>query len=740
MNQLSLNLRIILLVLVTSGALVGGMLITVNQLLETDYAVLVAERESAEIERLAAELELSQRQRVLGLEAFATRLLKDDGQVRGHQEIHTLLQQPSVASDLFPDGLLFFDASATAVAESKYVPGRLGTNYADRPHFQRAMQTRSAVVSEPILGRASGLPLISFLQPMLSSSGDIIGYAGGILDLSNTPLLSRATSDVIESNSITLIIDPRYQLFVSMEEQFTTPESIPAEGTNALVDAAMSMSPAGTRVQHQQAEYLIATKQLDGLGWVVLRAIPYADAIAPAQASYRYFLLIALVAIVLIGLVGMRVARNLTKPIVTMTDRIQNMNEDARFDSDFPEQGGPEVTALAQAMNRLANERKAADIAIRTAEQFLFNVLEAASEISIIATDCNGYISAFNKGAENMLGYSRAEMVAKQTPLVLHLRHEVESRAEELSAIHGRSVQGFRVFVETAEQQGSESMEWTYVRKDGGLVTVRLVVTLMHDADGAIIGYLGIAEDITDRKRMDQMKSEFISTVSHELRTPLTSISGALSLMVGGAFGELPDKAQKMLMTADRNSKRLSHLINDLLDIEKITVGKMHYDMQTHYLMPLLSQALEVNRHYGSERDVHLLLTGNAPDARVHIDSQRLMQVLSNLLSNAIKFSPMSDVVTLNVHVEDKKVIVSVSDNGPGIADSFRSRIFQRFAQADSSDTRAKEGTGLGLAITRELLERMGGIIDYESILGNGSRFFFELPLVQDNVFTECCK
>ncbi|RUR30153.1 response regulator [Vreelandella andesensis] len=740
MIKIPLSVRVVLLVLVTSGVLVGGMLMTVHQLMVADYESIVAERETAEIKRLASELELSQQQRMLGLEAFATRLLNNEGVLRSEQELMSLLQQTSVAKRLFPDGLLVLDANATAIAESLYVPGRLGTNYADRPHFQRARQTKEAVISAPIIGRTTGLPLISYVYPMLSSDGAIVGYAGGLLNLANTPLIDASRTAEAETSAsasaITLVIDPQHRLFVSMQERFETLEPLPDDGADPLVDAALSLSPAGTLVSYQQQRYLVASQQLEPLGWIVLRAISYDQAIAPATASFRQFLFIALVAMVLIGLAGAWVARSLTHPIERITRRIDHMADNARFDSDFLEQGGPEVCALSRAMNRLANERKAADNAIHNAERFLSNILEAASEVAITATDTTGVITAFNKGAENMLGYSKADVLGIQTPAILHLREEVERRSVQLSAEQGQPVEGFRVFVEKAEQNGSETREWTYVHKDGHHVPVSLVVTPMRDSAGDISGYLGIAEDITKRKHAEKIKNEFISTVSHELRTPLTSISGALGLMVGGAFGELPEKAQKLLTTAHRNSKRLAHLINDLLDIEKIAAGKLRFDMQVQALIPLVEQALDANRHYGSVRGVSLILADNAPDVFVNVDHQRLMQVLANLLSNAIKFSPDGGNVGLVVETSDNKVIVSVIDEGSGIADSFRKQVFQRFAQADSSDTRVKEGTGLGLAITRELLEHMGGRIDFESTEGKGSRFFFELPLAQAAIVT----
>jgi DNA-binding response OmpR family regulator/anti-sigma regulatory factor (Ser/Thr protein kinase) len=224
------------------------------------------------------------------------------------------------------------------------------------------------------------------------------------------------------------------------------------------------------------------------------------------------------------------------------------------------------------------------------------------------------------------------------------------------------------------------------------------------------------------------MKSEFISTVSHELRTPLTAINGALGLMSGGAVGELPEAVRNMVSIAHKNGQRLGHLINDLLDMEKLLAGKLHFEPKVLPLMPLVEQAIESNLSYAEQYGVRFELRQRVDDAVVEVDPQRLQQVLSNLLSNAAKFSPTGAAVQLDVIDCEGRVRVEIRDHGPGIPLAFRDRIFQKFSQADASDARQKGGTGLGLAISRELVERLGGRIGFDSVEGQGSCFFVELP------------
>lgn len=239
---------------------------------------------------------------------------------------------------------------------------------------------------------------------------------------------------------------------------------------------------------------------------------------------------------------------------------------------------------------------------------------------------------------------------------------------------------------------------------------------------------LAIVRNITERKKIDRMKREFISVVSHELRTPLTSIRGALGLLLGGIAGELPARAKELVDIACSNSERLVRLISDILDMEKIESGKMIFRFQPLDLLPLIEQAIEVTHPYGAQFGVRFVLKTNLLTAWVNADADRLMQVFTNLLSNAAKFSPIDDAVIVSLEHAGGYFRVAVTDHGPGIPESFHGSIFQKFAQADSSDTRQKNGTGLGLSISKAIVERLGGQIGFKTKAGIATTFHVDLP------------
>lgn len=283
----------------------------------------------------------------------------------------------------------------------------------------------------------------------------------------------------------------------------------------------------------------------------------------------------------------------------------------------------------------------------------------------------------------------------------------------------------------SAENLSVWHQEYRFLHPIKGLIWLEGRAMPQPRADDSILWH-GFITDITQRKHLEQMKNEFVSTVSHELRTPLTSIAGSLGLINGEALGPVPNAMREMLSIAQSNSQRLRQLIDDLLDMDKLLAGKMNFIPQQLDIDSFLAECVTSHQGFARQHDVQLTYTGG-PVAQVTADPMRLQQVLSNLLSNALKFSPAGSQVLLSAQALGGQIRILVVDQGPGVPAEFVDRLFEKFSQADASDRRQKGGTGLGLAISKELMERMGGCIGFYPRPGGGSVFWVELPaLFQD--------
>ena len=244
----------------------------------------------------------------------------------------------------------------------------------------------------------------------------------------------------------------------------------------------------------------------------------------------------------------------------------------------------------------------------------------------------------------------------------------------------------------------------------------------------------GIAHNIfiSESKKVKNLQNEFISMVSHELRTPLTSIRGALKLLLSGALGDFSTDGKKLLEIANNNSERLIRLVSEILDIEKMSAGKMSFNIQPLSLKNLVNDAVKNNQMYAKQLNVNLALDPiDIEEVMIKIDADRFLQIMANLISNAIKYSPKNESVRVNVIRNDKAVRISIIDRGPGIPDEFQTRLFEKFAQANIDASHKQGGTGLGLSITKMLIEKFGGLINFETSKA-GTTFYFDLPIYQE--------
>jgi PAS domain S-box-containing protein len=334
-----------------------------------------------------------------------------------------------------------------------------------------------------------------------------------------------------------------------------------------------------------------------------------------------------------------------------------------------------------------------------------------------IGPDGLGHFSYASGGAERVLGVAADDIVGKPGTIFRMISREAFAEVERQLKL-------------SAETRQAWSLETEFTKPNGEKVWMRAAAEPRIDINGKLI-WDGSLFDITERKRSEQMKNDFISTVSHELRTPLTSIRGSLGLVAAGAAGEIPPKAAGLIKIAHSNSERLVRLINDILDIEKIESGHIPFDPRPMALRPLIEQAIESSGNYLAERNVSISLDDQAPGALAAVDPDRLHQVMLNLLSNALKYSPHDGRVTVRLARQESMIRVSVIDQGPGIPLAFQSRIFGKFEQADSSDSRQKGGTGLGLSIVKAIVDKLGGVVSFDTG-PEGTSFHVDLPAASD--------
>lgn len=337
-------------------------------------------------------------------------------------------------------------------------------------------------------------------------------------------------------------------------------------------------------------------------------------------------------------------------------------------------------------------------------------LIDNVKNYAIIMLDENQCVLNWNKGAEQILGFLKEEILGHSLAVFLPSKF-------------------FKDEFKKALEFGYYEEEGWYDRKDASQFWAQIIVVPIYDQKNHLLGFGKIINDLTKRKDKDSEKNEFISIVNHELRTPLTSIFGAIRLLLNWA-SQSPQKNNELLDAANANCDRLMRLINDILDIEKLSVGGMTLNFQETELNALITHAITINSIYSKHFGINITATLLPFDAKVNIDPNRLIQVLTNLISNAIKFSEANGEVNVSLSKKGELVEIAVTNSGEGIPDAFKNKLFEKFSQADASNTRSKSGSGLGLAISKAIMAQFGRTIQYKSTPGGTTTFYFDLPLL----------
>lgn len=423
------------------------------------------------------------------------------------------------------------------------------------------------------------------------------------------------------------------------------------------------------------------------------------------------------------------VRRMVASPVETLTAKVDGLSRQYGLLPAAEERPANELQRLEAHFEHLLNVVRQHEAALQKSNQFLQAVLANAAH-AIISVDAHGTITSFNPAAERLLGYTAEEVVGRRTPLLFHDAKEIKQRAAELTQLTGQPVPAdMEIFCCLPRRGQTDEREWTYVCRDGRRVPVWISVTTLRDAQGQILGFMGIAEDLTLRKQQEAElrhknaeMERFIYTVSHDLKSPLVTIKGfageLLSALREGRHEHLAQDLQRVMAATDK----MSELLNDLLELSR--VGRVMYPPTEVPLGQVVREALALLEGPLRERAVEVQVQPDWPV--VHGDRRRLFEVYLNLLENAVKFmgpQPQPRVV-VGWAQRPAGPVFFVEDNGIGVPPAYQETIFGLFNKLDSESP----GTGLGLAIVRRIIEVHGGRIWVESEgRGRGSRFCFTL-------------
>ena len=341
----------------------------------------------------------------------------------------------------------------------------------------------------------------------------------------------------------------------------------------------------------------------------------------------------------------------------------------------------------------------------------------------IFGIDLDGRLTFINDAAVEMLGYEPDELAGAEI-------HQSLNRSNAEGTAYTRATHPILQALRRSEPiRVRDEVFW---RKDGSSLVVEYSANPIVD-DGVISGMVIAFQDVSERRRLDSMKDEFISTVSHELRTPLASLRASLGLISSGSLDKRPEKQRQMMDLAIDNTDRLVRLVNDILDFEGMEQGRIRLKRKRLEAVDMLRRAADIAHRAATEAQISFKIEAPSSPA-IYADEERVLQVLNELVTNAIKFSPPDTTIRLAAQTAGtsvtgiEEVCFTVEDHGRGIAPEKLDRIFDRFQQGDASDARSLGGTGLGLALVRSIVEQHGGRMWAESVVGKGSRFVFTLP------------
>jgi PAS domain S-box-containing protein len=619
--------------------------------------------------------------------------------------------------------------AALPASSGLHVADYIGLDESARPHYRDARSAQRPAWSNTLLSTITGQITLVLAAPAGDSTVMVEFSLGG---------LSRVLADMSATGkSLTMVLDGAGRVIGHPDAARALRQENLSE--LLLVKRAIDGEAQAGRIVQDGRSYFAYAMPVRPIGWTVLAGLPTTDVLAPLL-RLAWLMLAILCATGLGAVVAARwLATRAGQEVQSLAAGAQAAAagkappplafQTAEFD---------EVWGLLSSLFRELHFQGAQTQAARSELQAL---LDAATEVGIMATDTTGRVTVFSAGAQKMLGYSAAEVVGRATPALWHDAREMADRAAELTRELGQPVEGFEVFVARARSGGYEVRDWSFVRSNGDRLLVSLAVTAVRGAIGEVKGFLGVAVDITHRKRAEalevaqrsaeassQAKSEFLSRMSHELRSPLNAMLGYAQLLEIDR-AEPPSATQALrLQQIQRAGWHLVELIDDVLDLSRIESGQLRVAIETVDVLAVVARAAEITAPLMASHGLALTQAwvGEMPAAEhepVVADATRLTQVIVNLLSNAAKYNRPGGSVRIECEPQAAgRFAVRVIDTGRGMNAAQVQQLFQPFNRLGLENS-VIEGTGIGLVITKRLVEMMNGALHVESEPGAGTTF-----------------
>ena len=644
-------------------------------------------------------------------------------------------QARDIVKDSRIENIILADTGGQQLINTRRPAGDLLPLVGDPELVRSVMKTRKPVISDLFIGQVLKKPLVSIAVPVKQFDEVIYVLIASIVPERFAEIM---TQQRVMGGTVALLDRNGKVVAQSRALKTAVGQSISRPLLDEIRKSAQGQLMTATP---DESSALVVFNRSAYSGWTVIKTVPDQNLLNDLWRPVGWLLgALALLlgsSLLLAWIMGGRIIR----PLARLSSAAKQLDAGIPAEIDRTDDSYKEVRVLSESLNALLGNltQKKEDLTdlnitlerrvvqrtaqlsraldtVRESEERVNTILETAQG-AFVAVDFKGHITDWNTQAQKMLGWSRAEILGEPLTTLVPERF----RGPVGQALHDFNRTGVADFVDAR-------FERLLLTKDGRELPVSVRIGLINH--GKLKFFSAFLYDISEAKKVERMKSEFISTASHELRTPLTAIYASLDMLHSGMGGELPADARELIGISLKSAERLVRLVNDVLDVEKIESRSMAYHRVPQPLLPLVEQAITATQSYADQYQVQFELNAAAEEAVVSVDADRIIQVIVNLLSNAAKFSPAGGaVVHVNVRQLPGSVRVSVMDAGSGVPEAFRDRIFQRFAQVDASDRRQKGGTGLGLNICKSIIEEHQGTIDFVSEAGKGCEFYFDLPL-----------